>query len=57
MVPAGNHVAAVAAPHRAQAFDACEFAIDELKARVPIWKMERYADGTTAWRANTVKAP
>lgn len=46
---------AVAAPHRAQAFEACEYAIDELKARVPIWKMERYADGETAWRANTVK--
>jgi molybdopterin synthase catalytic subunit len=46
---------AVAAPHRAQAFDACEYAIDELKARVPIWKKEQYADGAAAWRANTVK--
>ena len=31
---------AVAAPHRAEAFDACRYAIDELKARAPIWKSE-----------------
>jgi molybdopterin synthase catalytic subunit len=43
---------AVAAPHRAAAFDACEYLIDELKRRVPIWKKERYADGTTAWIEN-----
>jgi molybdopterin synthase catalytic subunit len=40
---------AVAAPHRDAAFDACRWIIDELKARVPIWKLERYADGSTAW--------
>src|SRR5215470_4504727 len=39
---------AVAAPHRAEAFAACRFAIDTLKARVPIWKKEFYADGA-AW--------
>jgi molybdopterin synthase catalytic subunit len=44
---------AVGAPHRSAAFDACEFAIDTLKARSPIWKRERYADGETAWIANT----
>ena len=38
---------AVASPHRAEAFDACRFAIDTLKAKVPIWKKEHYADGTT----------
>ncbi len=43
---------AVSAPHRAAAFDACEFAIDELKRRVPIWKKERYADGDASWREN-----
>ena len=43
---------AVAAPHRALAFDACEFAIDELKKRVPIWKKERYRDGDSGWRSN-----
>ncbi len=43
---------AVSAPHRAAAFDACAFAIDELKRRVPIWKHERYVDGDAAWREN-----
>jgi MoaE-MoaD fusion protein len=35
----------VAAKHRAAAFDASRYAIDELKARAPIWKQERFADG------------
>jgi len=39
---------AAASPHRAEAFAACRFAIDTLKARVPIWKKEFYADGS-AW--------
>jgi len=39
---------AVSAPHRKEAFAACRFAIDALKARVPIWKKEFYADGS-AW--------
>jgi molybdopterin synthase catalytic subunit len=33
------------APHRAAAFEACRYAIDTLKATVPIWKKEFYADG------------
>ncbi len=37
---------AVAAEHRGAAFDACRYAIDELKARAPIWKLERFADGS-----------
>jgi molybdopterin synthase catalytic subunit len=36
---------AVASPHRAEAFEACRWAIDTLKAKVPIWKKEFYADG------------
>jgi molybdopterin synthase catalytic subunit len=36
---------AVCSPHRAEAFEACRFAIDTLKATVPIWKKEFYADG------------
>ncbi len=40
---------AVAAPHRAAAFDACRFVIDELKTSVPIWKQEVFADGTARW--------
>ncbi|MBL8768599.1 MAG: molybdenum cofactor biosynthesis protein MoaE [Planctomycetes bacterium] len=35
----------VQAPHRDAAFDACRFAIDELKQTVPIWKKEVFADG------------
>lgn len=38
-----------AAPHRAAAFDACRYAIDELKRRAPIWKKEQYADGASEW--------
>ena len=36
---------AVSAPHRADAFDACRFAIDTLKRTVPIWKKEHFEDG------------
>ncbi len=39
----------VATPHRADAFEACKFLIDQLKVQVPIWKKEYYADGTTEW--------
>ena len=35
----------VATPHRAQAFEACRYAIDTLKTTVPIWKKEVAADG------------
>jgi molybdopterin synthase catalytic subunit len=42
-------VVAVACPHRAEAFDACRSLIDELKASVPIWKHQRFADGTSEW--------
>lgn len=40
---------ALSAPHRAQAFEAGRYAIDELKKRVPIWKQEHWADGSTEW--------
>jgi len=39
----------VTAAHRDAAFAACRFVIDEVKARVPIWKHERYADGDAGW--------
>src|ERR1700677_4094838 len=42
-------VTAVASPHRDDAFAACRFLIDEVKARVPVWKHEFYADSTDAW--------
>jgi molybdopterin synthase catalytic subunit len=43
---------AVAAPHRAEAFAACRFAVDEAKRRLPVWKREVLADGTAQWRDN-----
>ena len=43
-------VAVVAASaHRAPAFDACRYVIEEVKRRVPVWKKEFYADGAIAW--------
>ena len=42
-------VVAVSCPHRAEAFDACRALIDELKASVPIWKHQLFADGTSEW--------
>jgi molybdopterin synthase catalytic subunit len=42
-------VTAVACPHRGEAFDACRELIDVLKASVPIWKHQRFADGTSEW--------
>lgn len=39
----------VSAAHRDAAFAACRWIIDEVKARVPIWKHERYADGQADW--------
>jgi molybdopterin synthase catalytic subunit len=40
---------AAAGDHRAVAFEACRYVIEEVKRRVPIWKRENYADGTTGW--------
>lgn len=42
----------IAAPHRGPAFDACRYAIDELKSRVAVWKREVYRDGDAAWVEN-----
>lgn len=42
-------VAAVAAPHRAEAFAACARLVDGVKARTPIWKRQHLAEGTTEW--------
>jgi len=57
-VPVGEAsvVIAVSSAHRAAAMDACRFAIDELKATVPIWKKEWYEDGST-WKENAEFRP
>lgn len=39
----------VSARHRAAAFDACRYVIDQVKLRVPIWKREHYVEGESAW--------
>jgi molybdopterin synthase catalytic subunit len=46
-VPLGEASVAILAvsPHRDAAFAAARYAIDETKARAPIWKAERFADG------------
>ncbi len=50
-VPAGEASVAVVvtAGHRGPAFDACRWAMDEVKARAPIWKKESYAEGGESW--------
>ena len=42
-------IVAAAAPHRAEAFDASRRLIDDLKATVPIWKHQLFADGSQEW--------
>ncbi len=39
----------VTAAHRDAAFAACRYVIDEVKQRVPIWKKEKYEDGSSDW--------
>jgi len=40
---------AVGCPHRSEAFQACQYAIDTLKHNAPIWKKEHWADGSSSW--------
>lgn len=40
---------AVGSPHRLEAFEACQYAIDTLKDNAPIWKKEWYEDGEWSW--------
>ena len=42
-------IAAVAAPHRAEAFAACAELVEVIKARVPIWKRQHFTDGASEW--------
>ena len=42
-------VVAVACDHRGEAFEACRYLIDELKATVPIWKHQRFTGGASEW--------
>ncbi len=42
---------ALSTPHRAEAFEACRYAIDRIKRDVPIWKREKLAGGKRIWVA------
>jgi molybdopterin synthase catalytic subunit len=40
---------AVSSPHRAEAYDASRYVIEEIKKRLPVWKKEHYTDGAAEW--------
>jgi molybdopterin synthase catalytic subunit len=40
---------AVSAAHRQAAFDACAAIVDEVKAKLPIWKHQKFTDGSDEW--------
>ncbi|MBM9619466.1 molybdenum cofactor biosynthesis protein MoaE [Streptomyces zhihengii] len=42
-------VVAVSCPHRGEAFEACRKLIDDLKQEAPIWKHQRFSDGSEEW--------
>ena len=42
-------IVCVSSPHRAEAFDACRYIIDNIKTRLPIWKKEHYVSGVSEW--------
>lgn len=42
-------IVCVSSAHRAAAFDACRYIIDEVKTRLPIWKKEHYSSGKSEW--------
>lgn len=50
-IPIGESalVAAASARHRQQAFDACTALVELTKARIPIWKHQRFEDGSDEW--------
>jgi molybdopterin synthase catalytic subunit len=45
-------ILACSSPHRRDALHCCEYLIDELKARVPIWKREIYEGDNSVWKEN-----
>jgi len=45
---------AVSSPHRAEAYDASRYIIEEIKKRLPVWKKEHYTDGAHEWVEGTV---
>ena len=45
---------AVSSPHRAEAYEASRYVIEQLKQRLPVWKKEHYVDGVSEWVEGTV---
>lgn len=45
---------AVSSPHRAESYEASRFVMEEIKKRVPVWKLEGFTDGTRQWVEGTV---
>jgi len=45
---------AVSSPHRADAYEASRYVIEEIKKRLPIWKKEHYAEGDDAWVGGSI---
>jgi molybdopterin synthase catalytic subunit len=54
-VPIGEAsvIIVISSAHRRESLEAVHWAIDELKATVPIWKREFYEDGQTSWKQNS----
>ncbi|KAK6180489.1 hypothetical protein SNE40_012635 [Patella caerulea] len=46
-------IIAISSAHRRESLESVHFAIDTLKATVPIWKKEIYEDGSNSWKENT----
>ncbi len=43
----------VSSPHRAEAFEACRFIIEEIKKDLPVWKKEHFVDGQSEWKSGS----
>jgi molybdopterin synthase catalytic subunit len=52
LIEQASVIITVSSPHRKEALQAVNYIIDELKAKVPIWKKEWYADGSCSWKEN-----
>lgn len=48
---------AVSSPHRAQAYEASRYVIEEIKKRLPVWKHEHYTDGRSEWVEGVTPEP
>jgi molybdopterin synthase catalytic subunit len=46
-------ICSISSAHRKEGFEACEWMMRDLKARVPIWKKEFFVDGYSQWKENT----